>query len=92
LSGRTSHDAYRYRGIYHYAWDNGIEDSRERDYGDWLTSKFTYRLPDSSTGHLTRGAELEIDLRVLQNETDVAAVPIQWLWIDRRDRHAGVFA
>jgi iron complex outermembrane receptor protein len=91
LSWRTSYDAYRFRGIYHYASDNGVEDSRERDYGDWLTSSVTYRLADSNAGHLTLGTELRLDLRALQNAFDVAPVPIQWLWADRRDRHAGVF-
>ncbi len=92
LSWRISYDANRYRGIYRYAFDDGMEDSRERDYGDWLTSKFTYRLPDSNTGHLTLGTELQIDLRALQNAYDVAPVPAQWLWVDRQDRRAGVFA
>lgn len=90
LSWRTSYDAYRFRGIYHYALSNTVEDSRERDYGDWLTSTFTYRFADSKNGHLTLGTELEFDLRALQNAFDVAPVPIQFLRVDPRDRHAGV--
>ena len=39
LSWRTTYDAYRYRGIYHYALPDGVEDSRERDYGDWIGSE-----------------------------------------------------
>ena len=92
LTWRTSYDAYRYRGIYHYAADDGVEDYREHDYGDWVGSKFTYRLPDSKTGHLTLGTEVRIDLRALQNAFDVAPQQNQLLWVNRRDRYAGVFA
>jgi outer membrane receptor for ferrienterochelin and colicins len=92
LTWRTSYDAYRYRGIYHYAADYGVEDYREHDYGDWMGSKFTYRLPDSKTGHLTLGTEVRIDLRALQNAFDVTPRQDQLLWVNRRDRHAAVFA
>ena len=92
LTWRTSYDAYRYRGIYHYPADDGVEDYREHDYGDWIGSKFTYRLPDSKTGHLTLGTEVRIDLRALQNAFDVEPQQQQLLWVNRRDRYAGVFA
>ena len=92
LTWRTSYDAYRYRGIYHYPGDDGVEDYRERDYGDWMGSTFTYRLPDSNNGHLTLGTEVRIDLRALQNAFDVAPQQDQILWINRRDRYTGVFA
>ena len=92
LSWRTSYDAYRYRGIYHYAADYGVEDYRERDYGDWLGSNFTYRLRDSRTGHLTLGTEWRIDLRALQNAFDAVPQPSELLSVNRRDRYAGVFA
>jgi iron complex outermembrane receptor protein len=92
LTWRTSYDAYRYRGIYHYAVDDGVEDYREHDYGDWIGSKFTYRLPDSKTGHLTLGTDVRIDLRALQNAFDVMPRQNQLLLVDRRDRYAGVFA
>ena len=92
LSWRTSYDAYRYRGIYHYSSEDGVVDSRERDYGDWLTSKFAYVMPDSKNGRLTLGADLRMDLRALQNAYDVGPAPVEWLRIDRRDRYAGVFA
>jgi len=92
LSWRTSYDEYRYRGIYHYPADYGIEDDREHDYGDWIGSKFTFRLPDSRTGHLTLGSELKIDLRALQNVFDVEPVKQEILSINRPDRYAGIFA
>lgn len=72
LSWQASYDASRYRGIYHYTLDDGsIEDSRERDYGDWLSSRLTYRFADFNTGHLTLGTDLRLDLRSLQNAYDV---------------------
>ena len=92
LTWRTSYDAYRYRGIYRYLADGGVEDNREHDYGDWMGSKFTYRLPDSKTGHLTLGTEVRIDLRALQSAFDVAPQQDQLLWVNRRDRYAAVFA
>ena len=51
LTWRTSYDAYRYRGIYRYVEDDGIEDSRERDYGDWMgrSSPIDCRIPEPAT-------------------------------------------
>ncbi len=92
LSWRLSYDAYRYRGAYRYQDGDLVIDSRERDYGDWLGSKFTYRLPDSTNGHITVGAELKIDLRAFQNALDAGPEPYVYLLLDRPDRYAGVFA
>ena len=92
LSWRTSYDAYRYRGIYRYDDSGGVDDSRERDYGDWMGSTFTYRLPDFAHGHVTVGADLRIDLRALQNAFDVEPQPEEILLVNRRDRYAGIFA
>ena len=92
LSWRTSYDSYRYRGIYRYDTSDGVDDSRERDYGDWMESTFTYRLPDFAHGHVTVGADVRIDLRALQNAFDVEPQPDEILLVDRRDRYAGIFA
>jgi outer membrane receptor for ferrienterochelin and colicins len=93
FSWRTSYDDYRYRGIYRYSGDDGgVQDNREHIYGDWLSSKITYRLPDSNTGHLTVGADFQIDLRALQNVFDVQPQQQQILWINRPDRYVGFFA
>lgn len=92
LSWRTSYDATRYRGIYHYSMDNGVEDNRERDYGDVISSRFTYRMPDSATGYLTVGAEMRVDLRVMINVFDLAPVKTEFLMVNRPDRYAGLFA
>ena len=92
LSWRASYDSYRYRGIYHYNDPAGVEDNRERDYGDWIGSKFTYRVPDFAQGHVTVGADLRIDLRALQNAFDIEPSPQVFLRINRLDRYAGVFA
>jgi len=91
LSWRTSYDAYRYRGIYHYNDDGGVLDSRERDYGDWLGSKITYRMPDYGTGYITIGMEGRLDLRALQNAFNLTPEPVQILEINRPDRYAGFF-
>jgi iron complex outermembrane receptor protein len=92
LTWRTSYDAYRYRGTYPYPGDGEVEDTREHDYGDWIGSKFTYRLPDTKSGHLTLGGEVKVDLRALQTAFDVPPQLGQLLWVDKRDRDAGVFA
>jgi outer membrane receptor for ferrienterochelin and colicins len=95
LVWRTSYDAYRYRGIYHYYYDERdsvVEDNREHDYGDWIGSTFTHRMPDLWGGHITAGAELKLDLRALINVFDVAPTPKQILRINQPDRDVGVFA
>lgn len=92
LTWRTFYDEYRYRGIYHYPSDSGVLDNREQGYGDWIGSRLTYRLPDSSTGHLTIGTDVRFELRNLQNVFDVAPAPSQILWINRPDRYVGTFA
>ena len=91
-SWQTSYDAYRYRGIYHYAEPDGVEDNRERDYGDWMGSRFAYRRPDFAEGHVTVGAEVKIDLRALMNVFDIKPLSKDILWINRPDRNAGIFA
>ena len=92
LSWRTSYDAYRYRGIYHYSEGSAVDDDREHEYGDWLSSKIAYRLPDAAKGHITLGMDLQYDLRALMNVFDVEPVKRQILWINRPDRYAGIFA
>ena len=92
LSWRTSYDEYRYRGIYRYSEESAVEDTREHDYGDWVGSKLTYRLPDSAAGHLTVGADFQYDLRVLMNVFDFAPVKADVSKINRPDRYAGTFA
>jgi len=97
FSWRTSYDAYRYRGIYHYNYSDPyssatVEDSREHDYGDWIGSTVTYRLPDYADGYITVGAEGRFDIRALQNAFDVMPSPVQLLRINRADRYAAFFA
>jgi iron complex outermembrane receptor protein len=92
LSWHTSYDSYRYRGIYHYNEDGGIEDNREHDYGDWIDSTLTYRMPDFGSGYLMIGAEGRIDLRALQNVFDIMPVPQQILEFNSPDRYAALFA
>ena len=92
LNWRTSYDEYRYRGIYRYAEEDGISDSRERDYGDWLSSEVTWRMPDFHHGHLTLGTEAKLDLRALQNAFDTGPEETPLLRVNRRDRYVGVFA
>lgn len=93
LSWRTSFDEYRYRGIYHLPSDTGsVTDNREQDYGDWLRSRFTYRLPDGHAGHLTVGTESRIDLRSMQNVFDISPTYNPLFRIGRSDRYIGAFA
>jgi outer membrane receptor for ferrienterochelin and colicins len=92
LTWRTSYDTYRFRGTYRYVADDGVRDNREHDYGDWIGSNVTYRIPDFSSGYLTLGGNFKIDLRALQNVYDVQPRKNPVLWIDRTDRYAGIFA
>jgi len=92
VAWRTSYDSYRYRGVYHYPVDSGVEEDREHDYGDWLGSKVTYRFPDSKAGHITLGAELRMDLRALQNAFGVAPQNSLLLRVNRLDQSVGIFA
>jgi outer membrane receptor for ferrienterochelin and colicins len=91
LRWRTYYDAYRYRGIYRRASEEGIEDNRERDYGDWVGSEVTYRFPFLGPGALTVGAEAKVDLRTMQNVYDVQPVKQQLLNVNQRDKYAGLF-
>jgi outer membrane receptor protein involved in Fe transport len=93
FSWRTSYDVYRYRGIYHYNYsDGGVEDNRERDYGDWIGSTLTYRLPDFGNGYITIGAEGRFDIRALQNAFDVTPRPLHILEVNRRNGNGALFA
>jgi len=92
LTWKTSYDEYRFRGIYRFSSDDGVIDNRERDYGDWLGSKLSYRVPDFFGGHITFGTEARIDLRALQNVFDVHPDTTQILQVDQPDRFIGVFA
>ena len=95
LTWQTSYDSYRYRGIYHYYYDEAatvVGDNREHDYGDWLGTKLSYRMPDLWSGHLTTGVELKTDLRALINVLDVAPDQAQILRVNQPDRYVGAFA
>jgi iron complex outermembrane receptor protein len=95
LSWRTYYDAYRYRGIYRYAAEGAprwVEDNREQDYGDWVGSRFTYRLPDFAGGYITAGAEVRADLRAEQHVFDVTPYRAEILRINQPDRYAAIFA
>ena len=48
--------------------------------------------PIPRDGHLTLGAEVRFDLRALQNAFDVQPRPYQYLWVNKRDQYAAVFA
>ena len=94
LTWRASYDAYRYRGIYHYYYNDEqvVEDNREHDYGDWIGSNLTYRMPAAWGGYITVGTEARVDLRALINIFDVAPAQQQIQWFDRPDRLVGIFA
>jgi outer membrane receptor for ferrienterochelin and colicins len=92
LSWRTSYDFFRHRGRDDYEGPHGVVDNRQAGLGDWITSKFTYRLPDSWSGHLTLGTEAKVDLRALQEMFIVIPVRQSQLSVDQPDRYVGVFA
>lgn len=65
---QLSYDNYRYDDRFDYAHqdDAGIDDIRTDNRGDWLTSQFTYRVPLNDRLALTLGAQVDWELRNLQ--------------------------
>lgn len=93
LRWRVSYDNYRYRGIYRYAQNDGsTEDNREHEYGDWITTGVSYRMPARWRGVLTAGTEIKADLRTLMTVFDLQPQPKVFLDVNRPDTQAGLFA
>lgn len=92
LRWRVSYDNYRYRGIYHYLQPDAIiEDNREREYGDWITTGMSYRMPAPWSGALTVGSELKVDLRTFMNVYDIQPERKLILNVNKKDINAGFF-
>ena len=92
LRWRISYDNYRYRGIYHYQQpDGGVEDNREQEYGDWVTSGITYRTPAPWRGVWTFGGELKSDLRTRMTVFDIKPESRVFLDVNEPDIQAGWF-
>ena len=93
LSWGTSFDSYTYYGIYRYAGDDGgVIDNRERDGGNWIGSRLSYRMPDLFNGHLTVGTDAQLDLQAEVHVFNVAPVSGDVLLFNRPDRRVGIFA
>lgn len=89
---RVSYDNYRYRGIYHYPLaDAAVEDTRELEYGDWITTGASYRMPSPLSGALTVGSEAKFDLRTMMAVFDLRPEQATFLNINKPDINAGVF-
>ncbi|HYL74950.1 MAG TPA: TonB-dependent receptor [Bryobacteraceae bacterium] len=65
LRWQLSYDNYRYNDRFDYARleDNGVDDIRTANWGDWLGSQLTYRVPLTAKIALTSGVQLDWELR-----------------------------
>lgn len=65
LRWQVSYDNYRYKDRFDYArmQDDGVDDIRTANWGDWLGSQLTYRVPLIAKFALTSGAQLNWELR-----------------------------
>jgi outer membrane receptor protein involved in Fe transport len=91
LQWRMYYDNYRFRGIFRYPSTDGIADTRDFFYGDWIGSEASYRFPVPHFGSLTVGGEGRVDLRALQQTIYDKADQGPSLSIDKRDKSLGVF-
>jgi iron complex outermembrane receptor protein len=94
LRWQLYYDNYRYDDRFDYARpeDDGLDDIRTRNRGDWIGSELTYRFPITSSSVLTVGAQINFELRNLQQGFR-AAPEYTWLTdVSRPDRSGALFA
>lgn len=93
LRWRFYYDRYLYWGRYDYdLGEDGIEDNRDLDQGDWVGSRFSYAVPTPAEGILTVGAEANVDLRNRQRNYDRQPEPYDYLILNRRNGNLALFA
>ncbi len=92
LQWRTYYGLYRFRGVFRYQLEDGVEDNRQQLYGDWVGSQLTYRFDLPRFGALTVGASGQFDIHALLQSVDVMPVPQVLLQTDKRDRSFAFFA
>lgn len=93
LRWRLYYDQYRYRGRYDYALeDSVVESQRDTAFGDWAGTELSYSFDVPRLGPLTVGAQVNFDLRNLQQTYDVAPEYRSYLDVSARDAWYGLFA
>jgi outer membrane receptor for ferrienterochelin and colicins len=89
---RIYYDQYRYRARYDYALDGGIADYRDLTNGDWVGSQLAYDFAIPRVGVLTVGAEVNADIRALQQYYEESPQQVGILSVDHPDVSYGFFA
>ncbi|MGC9971237.1 MAG: TonB-dependent receptor [Bryobacteraceae bacterium] len=93
LRWRIYYDQFRYRGRYDYPLEDGVvEDNRDLALGDWAGTQFSYAFTVPRVGLLTVGAEVNFDLRNVQQNYAVAPAYHSYLDVSARDVWYGLFA
>ncbi|MGD0296767.1 MAG: TonB-dependent receptor [Bryobacteraceae bacterium] len=99
LRWQLYYDNYRYDDRFDYPQatggelaGNALDDIRTRDRGDWIGSELTYRVPVTGSSVLTMGAQINFELRNLQQGFEAAPNDILFARISRPDRSGALFA
>ncbi len=91
LRVRTYYDAYYYVGRFDYALrGGGVEDNRQRFWGDWVGTQITYGVRPFFAGDITLGIEGKVDIRNLMTDADVTPVPVQYVNTSNPNRSFGL--
>ncbi len=86
-----SYNSDLFRGFYHYPDPGGVIDNRERDSGQWLATKGSYRFRDGGSGHLTVGGEFRFDLEAAEHVFNLKPSFLEVTRLNERDRYVGIF-
>jgi len=89
---QISYDRYRYADRFNYPSSEQAQVIRDLAYGDWLSSQLTYSVQAPKLGTLTLGAQVNWDLRNLQENYATVPERIDLLHEDHPDRVFSVFA
>jgi iron complex outermembrane receptor protein len=92
LRWRAYYDQYRWRGRYHFALEDEVEDNRDSGEGDWAGTQLTYSFGLPRLGLLTLGTELNADLRTRQRNYDVSPEYVEYLNVNTLDSKYAFFA
>jgi len=80
LLWRIYYDSFHFLGREDFVFGGGnVEDNRTNLLGNWVGTKLTYRVRPTFAGDITVRLESDIDIRNLQEDYDVAPVPVTYL-------------
>lgn len=93
LRWQLYYDNYRYDDRFDYPDAAGsLDDIRTRNRGDWAGSELTYRFPETSKASLTFGAQINFELRNLQQGYQAAPTYELLADVGKPDRSFALFA